>query len=498
MTAAGRHGDAAGRLTRSAEGDPAGIRLVRAIVWGAGTLAVAAIALAATINLLDLVVRLITEFSAPYGRLGIAFTAAYVLGGAVSLVTAWRVGNRPVTRRWLLPLAITALAVGVRAVVAITFDAPLTGENRIVHEQAVQVLDGGPCCFSHRPMGYPLTLAGAYALLGVRPGAIEILNIAFAALTTWLVFGIGRVAWDRRVGALAATTFAVMPSQVLMTLPPLTEPLYTAVVAAIVRLAVGPPSRALVATAAVGLAIAAAQYVRATAASLLAPVALLPMLAGAGLRRSVEQAVAVVAIFVVAMLPVISFNLQTHGDLSVSTSAYAGWSLFVGANQAEVGRWNRDDAALFTNFPGGSVWARSEHAGGLGVRRILDDPRGFLEMQPRKFAVLWGDETYAAGYSLVSDRVVTREARVGWLLGQLFYVPILVLGLAGLILERRNPRPTVLLIGMIVFVVAATHLFLEVHSRYHAYLVPLFGVLAAGGVDAIARHRFRLRDARTA
>jgi hypothetical protein len=464
----------------------------RLIAWGAGTVAVAFIALVASIGMVDHILKLAAHFPSPYGRLGIAFITAYLLGGVGALVVAWRLGGRLHSRPWLLPVAIVALTIGVRAVVALAFDAPLTGENRIIHQQALNVLDGASCCFSHRPMGYPLALAGSYAIFGAGAHAIEILNLACAAVTTWLVFDIGRVGWDRRVGALAAAGFAIMPSQVLMTLPPLTEPLYTAAVAAVVRLAIGAPSRPLIAAAAVGLAVAAGQWVRATAASMLAPILLLSVLSGTAIRRWLPGAAMTLVAFVVAMMPVISFNLQTHGDLSVSTSAYAGWSLFVGGNQASAGRWNPDDAALFTDFPGISAWEKSEHAGGLGLRRIFEDPDGYLEMQPRKFTILWGDESYAAGYSLTIDgTVVTREVRVGWLLSQLFYAPLLVLALIGLIAERRNPRPAVLLIAMIVFSVAATHLFLEVHSRYHAYVIPLLGVLAAVGIDAIVRRRSR-------
>ena len=384
-------------------------------------------------------------------------------------------------------MVIVGLAIGIRAVIALAFDAPLAGENRIIHEQALGVLDGANCCFSHRPMGYPLTLAGAYALLGVGPGVIEALNIAFAGLTTWLVFDIGRVAWDRRVAALAASTFAVVPSQVLMTLPPLTEPLYTVAIVAVVRLAISVPVRGLLTAAVLGLAVAAAQYVRASAASMLGPLILLPVLVGVGLRRAALMAAITVAAFFVGMLPVISYNLGAHGDISVSTSAYAGWSVFVGANQANDGRWNAEDSALLTGFPGEDVWDKSEFAGGLGVRRITEDPGGSLELQPRKFVILWGDESYAAGYALTAGSAVTREVRVAWLLSQLFYAPILVLSLVGMIAERRRPGRGVLLIGMIVFLVAATHLFLEVHSRYHAYLVPLFCLLAAVGLQALVR-----------
>jgi hypothetical protein len=38
---------------------------------------------------------------------------------------------------------------------------------------------------------------------------------------------------------------------------------------------------------------------------------------------------------------------------------------------------------------------------------------------------------------------------------------------------------------MIVAVVTVSHLFLEVHGRYHASLVPLLGILAAAGIQVI-------------
>lgn len=42
-----------------------------------------------------------------------------------------------------------------------------------------------------------------------------------------------------------------------------------------------------------------------------------------------------------------------------------------------------------------------------------------------------------------------------------------------------------LLIGMILILVALAHLVLEVHGRYHAYLVPLLWLLAAAAFDRL-------------
>jgi hypothetical protein len=268
-------------------------------------------------------------------------------------------------------------------------------------------------------------------------------------------------------------------------------------VAGAVRAGIALERRPLLAAAAVLAALlAAGQYVRATAASLLLPIALLPWLIGWPARRALARAALIGGLFVVLLLPVVAFNLRAYGDVSVSTSAYGGWSLYVGANREHGGQWNPEDAARLAGFPGDTWWERSEYAGGLALDRLREDPLGSLAVLPRKFSTVWGDETYAATYGLRSGPI-TRDVEVGWLTSQLFWAPLAVLAALGMLASRRDPPPAVLLVGMIVTLVAVTHLALEVHSRYHAYLVPLFCVLAAAGADGVAGWWRSRRVART-
>jgi hypothetical protein len=470
-------------------------RALTSATWWLAVIALGLIALVAVHGLYVLIDPLWSGSTRPWGRAGLAFTVGYAALGVTAGIAAWRAAESRRVPRALVPAAIILLAVLLRVAVAIAFDAPLRGENRIIQAQAVGVLDGA-CCFSHRPMGYPIALAGAYAILGIGPTVIEALNLVFAVATCWLVWSIGRAGWGSRVGASAATLYAVMPSQVLMVLVPLTEPMYTLLVVGSVRLAMelGRPGFAI--AAATGAVLAAAQYVRATAVSLLAPaLALLAMLRGGAVPR-LGRAAAMVGVFVVLMLPVVSYNLEVHGDLSVSTSAYSGWSLYVGANREHNGQWNREDSARFAGFPGTSAWAKSKYAGTLVADRIAEDPEGALRLLPRKFVVMWADERYAAAYAL-AEGPATRQVHVGWLVSQLFWAPLAVLAAIGMFAEARSRRPVALFIGMIVALVAISHLVLEVHSRYHAYVVPLLCLLAGAGALALvtAPWPWRRRDA---
>ena len=481
MTGAGRAGDDA-----TPQAPPRAPRTLATAAWAVALVVMALIAFSALARTADVLGLLLADVPGPYGRRGLAWTAAYLLASLAVIGIAGRAAMSPRVRGFALPLLIVALAIGVRAALAVAADAPLYGENAIIHGQAVGVLDGA-CCFGHRPLGYPIVLAGAYALLGVGPVAIEALNIGFAVVTTLLVWDIGRAGWARPVAAVAATAYALAPSQVLIALVPLTEPMYTMLVAGVVRAGIALERRPmLVAAAACASLLAAAQYVRATAAPLLLPLALLPWLAGWSLRRTLLRTAVIGGIFAVLLVPVIAYNLRTYGDLSISTSAYGGWSMYVGANREHGGQWNVEDAARLAGFPGDSWWERSDHAGGLVLERVMEDPGGSLALLPIKFGTLWGSETYAASYAL-REGPITREVHVGWLTSQLSWASLTVLAALGMYAARRTLPPAALLIGMLITLVAVTHLALEVHSRYHAYLVPLFCLLAAVGVRQLVR-----------
>ena len=453
--------------------------ILRGAAWGWSAVAVLLVAAASVGRSVNFIAELLADPPRPYGLGGLAFIAVYLAAAGALVVLAWHAARWRGLWRGVLPLSIVVVAIVVRAALAAVADGAPFGEPAIVEQQARGVLDG-VCCFSHRPLGYPIALAGAYALLGPGPSAVEILNIGFAAATTWLTWSIGVAGWSRRVGALAATAYAVAPSQVLLALTPLTEPMFTLALAAAIRLALVLDRRALLAAAGAAVALAGGQYVRATSAVLVLPAVLAALFAGWGLRRAAVRGALLVGVFVVLLVPVILFNLRAHDELSISTSAYGGWSVYVGMNAESGGQWNSLDAAALAGFPGDSWWDRSAHAGSLALDRALEDPGRTLGLLPTKFVTLWGDEAYAADYAF--GRVQQpRVIAVALGLSQAVWVVVCVLAAVGVVVDRRRGRPATLVLGTTVAVIALIHLLLEVHSRYHSYLLPLLCVLAAAG-----------------
>lgn len=479
------YGAPVGHLIRSS-GEP---RLAVLGVWGAGAVVIVlALVVAGDVLGGRLAQYARQDISSP-GDLGLLSLA--VGAGAALLVAVYAMALQP-RGRWVAFGLGLLLLIGLRLFAMGRVDAVLTHDPLFIHELAVGVANG-QCCFSDRPMGYPIGLGIAYALFGDSRIVTELFNLVVAILTGLLVYDLVRATWGQAAAAVALTVYGVIPSQILLVTVPVTEPMYALALLAAVRLAVA-SSAGVMATALAGVALGLSQYARPTSIALLPAFMAIPWLAGMRAGQSLVRAAIIVAAFLVVLLPVIEHNLRVHGDLSVATSDYAGWSLYVGTNQQSDGRWNPEDAARLTAFPGDTWWERSEVAGGEGIRRIAEDPGGFASLAVRKFRVLWEEEDYAASHVVGNAEV----APVVQALTSTFYVGLLAAALSGVWRERRAPTRTTLLVLGITATVAAIHIFVEVAGRYHAYLIPLWCVLAGAGIGwllSLARGRILARGA---
>jgi hypothetical protein len=448
------------------------------------------VAFVATARLTVMVDNRWQTFPGPGGVPGLLLA----LGPAVAVVAAIAAIRRApdaLLERWtpLAPLLVLVV-LRVGAILAAPTHIPADNDPRYLHELAVGVLDGGNPLVSHRPMGYSTTLAALYAVFGERPFLAEVLNLACAVLAGWALYAVARWTWGVRAAAGGLLLYAVVPSQVLMVTAIFTETMYGAVLLAVITVAVAAVASGRVAPMlGAGLLLAASQYVRPLSLAFLPIFAAAPTLIGLRWPRAGLLALAVTAAFVVALVPVAVHNVTTHGALSLATSSYGGWSVFVGANQEHDGRFNRDDQAILRETPGRSVWERSEVLGREGLARITSDPGGFAELAVRKFRVLWADDTYAVTNAFPAWSTESVRYDALRLLSQAIYALVTVLAAIGLWRARRAPSAATLIIAGILVVVAAAHIVVEVQPRYHAYVVPLlcvFAGFAAAGRSATA------------
>lgn len=472
---------AEGQVGRLAE------RAHRLLAW-AGLLTLAAISLMAA---LQLAADLREVLSARGGLAAVAerllpalVLAVAGLAGALACLLAaerGRLGER------LAVLAGFGVLVALRVVLAASSDGVRLGEPEWYSLLADGVL-AGECCFSDRPMGYPILLAAVELPVGDRRLSVETLNILLAFAAGGAVLGLARATYGARAGMLALLGFAVWPAGALMVPVGIPQGAYDlgVVAAAWVAVATPPGWRGSVAT---GLLLGLSQFLRPTTPLLLPAFLLARLWPATPWRAALGGAAApMLAAFLVVVAPAVVHNLQAYGELSVSTSSFSGHTLYVGTDVASGGRYDRDAAAALAAAAGPDVRAQGELASRIALERIRDDPLGIALLGARKQVTLWATERYGVEYGInrrLSGQVANPRAATALLLSQGFYVLVLAGATAWVALRRRRLDSLAAFAILLVWSVAALHALAEVRDRYHSYVIPVLLPLAAAAAGAL-------------
>jgi hypothetical protein len=404
--------------------------------------------------------------------LGIAAAAAFVL-----LAAAWQLAARgPHATRLALLGGLILLAL-VRLAIAVALDSPSRGEM-LAFDNLARGMLSGECCFDDRATGYPMLLVGAYALLGAGPTATEMLNLVLGIASGVVLYLLVAQHAGARAGILALYLLALWPAGALLSNARLSETLYILILLLAALAATHRASWRLAALS--GVALGAAQYVRPTTLALVPTFMLVQALPWVSWRAAVlRTAVPLLAALLLLLTPVVAYNLQVHGDLSLSTSAYGGWSLYIGTDQEHGGRWSgeaRDEMQALT--PGGT-WEDSKVAGQLALERILRDPVGFTLLAARKFDTVWGSEDFGVVYAMARAPRDQPERTFPTLASNAFYAALVAAAALALFRRRHEiDTLTVLVVGLSL-TVAVVHVFVEARDRYHAYVTPFLMALVA-------------------
>lgn len=448
-----------------------------ALIW-AGIAVFTLIALEATVMVGVIVVRSVGRLSDPTVVPALVASLLAVVLGAVLIIGVDRWSGRGAARWRRLPLMVgLSLVVLVRMAIALVIDAPVDRDMVAYDALATQVLGDGRL-FSDRPMGYPYLLAGSYAVFGRGPLAGEALNILAAVVGGIALWLLVRSAHDQRRANAALFLYALWPAGALMTSVRLTETTYTvSLLLAVLAVTQQTGWRAHVLA---GALLGTSQYFRPTSLFLLPAFLLAATWPGQVRWRQLLLGTATISLaFLVVMLPVVEYHRQAHGELSLTTSAYGGWSLWVGANREHGGRWNAADWEALFRLTDGTVWHDSKAAGSLGVQRITQDPAGFALLSVDKFHTMWGSEAYGVNFAMRSGSAELPENTFLTLVSQVFYAVVTVAAALALMARRSAIDRLTLLVVSLTLTVAGLHVFVEVRDRYHAYLVPLFIAMAA-------------------
>lgn len=447
-------------------------------LWGVGILIFGLILLVSAVELVQYIFGNVLN--------GVTSTRLIWVGsGLLVAAAAWAlaISNRGPLRTH--PLLVCLVAIGaIRLLDVALVPAPLISDFRHYHNLAVQIAHQGPM-LSTVPTGYPMMLAVVYAIFGVNPLYAQLLNCVIAILTGAMLYDVARRLWGDRAAALALWLFALTPSLILMTGILGSEAPYGLLLMTAIWLSVRFGSRRLLASFAVGCALAASEYVRATTPVLIPAFMAIPFLTpGARWRSASVRAAILIVGFLVCQLPIVAWNLQNRGELSISTSYFGGWSLLVGTDSNNNGQYDANMKAVVGLTYGTVEFDRK--AGQIAIERLEGNPMEFVGLAAQKFPRMWGAEDYGVAWTVGTSH--PNDRNVSWtllLLSQICYVATIGLVLLGLWRIRRLLPPAAVAIVLMVAALVVTHTFLEIQPRYHAYLVPLFCILAGPGFAAI-------------
>lgn len=361
-----------------------------------------------------------------------------------------------------------------------------------------------------RSPGYPSFLAALEWIGGRHVVVVQGAQFALLGATSVLVGLIGRAVSRPAVGNLAAALCATyLPFLGLATVF-LTETLATFLLTAVVLLLLQARRTDSPWTyAAIGLVLSAATYVRPEAALLAVPIVLVLVLNRRS-RRSLAArstaAVALAAALVVPLVPWLIRDASATGGRLVPMEADGGVALLASVDQydgvmsesfADVKVWDAQVARL-VGVPAAAtagIQAPVEYATARRQARIDDQERSaatrlFKSLSlatvighiPRRVVGLWpvGDETPPAHAGTIWHR-----------LAQLQYIVLVILGLIGIAVRRRQ-----LLGDWPLWLVAAdltlTHLVFPVEARYTLPARPMLTIYSAvGALSAVALVRRR-------
>jgi 4-amino-4-deoxy-L-arabinose transferase-like glycosyltransferase len=363
------------------------------------------------------------------------------------------VTNRPLARRDALVVLATALAARLAVVAWAAGAIPPAADGTYYHLLAGRLAngqgytwlwpDGVVTYAAHYPVGYPALLAGAYAVLGVKPVVGMLLNALLGAAGAWAAFDLLTRVTGRRLALAGGLAAALHPALVPYTAALMTEGVTAALLvlsaafAARARDAVR-GRRALAWLVGTGLTLGVATLVRPQSlalAPLLGCLAVRPVLAGAMPRLRLAVGATVLAIAVCA--PWTARNCRRMERCAL-VSVNGGWNLAIGT-QTTDGGW-REMAVPDACKEVFAEAAKDECFGKAAQGVITHDLVGWLARAPAKLHMTF-DYLGAAPWYLHTANAEAFPYRAKVLLGSVEVLASRLLLLAALVAVRKLAGP---------------------------------------------------------
>ena len=370
------------------------------------------------------------------------------------------------------------------------------------HEAALSISQGIPTVTKN--MGFTLLLSLGYRIYpSILTG--KIINAIASTFSILLIYQIGSKLINPQTGLIAALIFSIFPSEVIMVSVLGTEVVVTTIGLLIVlflfSIDVSRIRFIILFLFLAGLFYGLALTVRSSFSFYFPAIVLYIFLITS---LTLKQKVEIFSIFLIGIttglsLIIISYSFISGHISMVPIRTQDSFPFLSGTNVDSLGGWNQTDADLYYSWPNDE---RNKLARQEALDRIISNPKEFLELIPKKIAVLMGANDYGSLWSLNaidwgegnfwgirapdgSDwggiaAYRSKIIRINGLLSQSFYIVIWFFAFLAF-KEQKSSLITMIALTVIIFTLLP-HIVLETQSRYHHYMMPLIVLLASTGI----------------
>ncbi len=401
------------------------------------------------------------------------------------------------SKKWSVPACLSVCFL-LRLFYVRVVQVPLFSDFRMYHVMASSILGSTKllsrygAVFPHT-VGFSALLAGFYRMVGISPDAVQIGNVILETATAFLLYQCAKQLFAPRVASVSLFLYTISPSFVLYSEFLATEILFTFLFFVILFFAIRMhKTQKLSYGVFLGILCAIMNAIRPCGLILILSLLLYLLLICHCKKR---VAVLMLAVICYSGGAVACHHVITHLNGAPVASSPVGYNLFVGANRASMGKWNRNDylyagKLLYDETISPNTFHR--HFLKEGIRRFSH--RSTLEnlsLMTEKFGVLWGSEMLPCDYACrdfdyqAFDRIIPTAQ-----LANAFHLMLMFgIFLGAIILWKTKRRDGVLYICIFVMGIGAQHLVAEVQERYSYTALAAMMMIGAFGLCTLFERR---------
>lgn len=397
---------------------------------------------------------------------------------------------------------ILSAALLIKLILAFTLTADLRSDSLDYHKLAISMVKSGEYSLDGKPtasstIGYPLFIAGVYALTGPDQLYVRIAQSLLEVLTGLLFLMLCLKFFDKKRAITALAIFTFFPSNILFTQTLLSETLFGLLALIILYYFYGDKIDGKIFL--IGLIAGYAFLVRSSFmfSMLIFPLALFVYsrkyfegFKTKRLKRALQYAVYFFAAAAIVVLPWLIRNKIVLNTYSVGT--HGGSTFWSGSNPDATGTWYHkiEDTNPIFNIQDEAERDKAFYK--AGMEYALKNPHKFAFVGIKKLVYFFSSErmvllyfTPGEGRARTSTEVYRSINPLITALLNLPYFAVMILGTWGLMLVNKR---RFILYGY-VFTWLLTFFIFVALARYHYVLIPLFVI---GTVKFAVENRFRL------